>query len=311
MSRKTGRQKRLQLYDRGNVACPICFSAFTRKMVVAGRQVTLEHVPPKFTGGRVRCLTCRTCNAGTGRDIDQAAAIYARPTKVTVDVMGKRGAFTLADDGKPITVPFRQFSARDFQNAPDFTMSVSIADPRAVAASSLKAAYLAVFSLLGPTEGYSYVREPALQAIRTRILNPRGYDDFGRFVFDAPADVPAKDIFLVEAPVPCWMIKTPARAQERFVVLPLLGNSATGEPLWDWSKRVGASTVQIVGSVAWTFQTFGVLSTIRVHLAGADRVDSLVGRTIRGILPDGRPERGICIRHVGESATLLRTPSGT
>ena len=311
MSRKTGRQKRLQLYDRGNVACPICFSPFTREMVFAGRQVTLEHVPPKFTGGRARCLTCRTCNAGTGRGVDQAAAIASRPTKVTVDVMGKRGAFTLADDGKPITTPFRQFDARDFANAPGFTMSVGIADPRAVAASFVKAAYLAMFSLLGPIEGYGYVRGSALQAIRDRILNPLRYDDFGRFVLDAPTDTPTRDIFLVEAPVPCWVVKTPARAQERFVVLPLVGDSATGEPLWDWSKRVGASTVQIVGSAAWTFQTFGVLRTVRVHLAGADRMGSLVGRTIRGILPDGRPERGICIRHVGENATLLCTAPDT
>ena len=307
MSRKTGRQKRLRLYERGNVACPICFASFTREMASAGRKVTLEHVPPKFIGGRDRCLTCRHCNADTGRDIDQAASIAERPTKVTVDVMGKRGAFTLADDGTPITTPFRQFTARDFSRAPNFTMGVRLIDPRAVAASSLKAAYLAVFSLLGSVEGYRYVRGSALQGIRQRILNPRQYDDLGKFLFNAPANAPAGDIFLVHEPVPCWMVKTRTRKQERFVVLPLGGDSTTGEPLWDWRRRAGARTAQIVGNATWTFQTFGALQTIRVHLSGADRMDSLVGRTIQGILPDGRPERGICIRHVGESATLLCT----
>ena len=47
MSRKTGRQKRLRFFDRGNVTCPICFAPFTREMASAGRKVTLELVPPQ------------------------------------------------------------------------------------------------------------------------------------------------------------------------------------------------------------------------------------------------------------------------
>ena len=142
--------------------------------------------PPKSNGGRIRRLTCRQCNGGTGSDIDQAAAIAARPTRVKVDVAGKRGAFALLDDGTPITTPFRQFTARDFARAPDFTMSVQLIDRKAVAASSLKAAYLAVFSLLGTVEGYRYVWASALQAIRQGILNPRQYDDFYRFCSTHP-----------------------------------------------------------------------------------------------------------------------------
>lgn len=62
---------------------------------------------PKSVGGRVRCLTYRKCNAGAGRDIDQAAAIAAQPTNVTVDLMGNRGPFGPTDDDTPITTPFR------------------------------------------------------------------------------------------------------------------------------------------------------------------------------------------------------------
>ena len=296
MSRKTNRQKRLQLYERGNVACPICFAAFTRDMAYGGRKVTLEHVPPKSIGGRVRCLTCRKCNVGTGRDIEQPAAIAVRPTQVTVDIMGKRGAFTLTDDGKPITTPFRQFSARDFQDLRNsdsrtFTMSVRLFDPRAVAASSLKAAYLALFSLPGSVEGYSYVRGAALRVVRQRILNPLQHDDLGNF--------------LINAPVPCWIVKTPGRTQERFIVLTSSGVSATREPLFEWRRHAQAGAVEVVSRASWTFQTFGAFRTIRVHLEGADLVDSLVGLKIHCTLPDGRPERGTCIRHVGENATLL------
>ena len=47
---------------------------FTRDQAASGRTVTLEHVPIKALGGQARCLTCRNCNAETGRGIDQAAA---------------------------------------------------------------------------------------------------------------------------------------------------------------------------------------------------------------------------------------------
>ena len=78
MSRKTGRNKRIQLYDRGNRACPLCMAGFTRDQASAGRSVTLEHVPPKSLGGQARCLTCRPCNARAGDTIDQVAAMTKR-----------------------------------------------------------------------------------------------------------------------------------------------------------------------------------------------------------------------------------------
>jgi len=55
----------------------------------------------------------------------------------------------------------------------------------------------------------------------------------------------------------------------------------------------------------WPFLAFGTLTTVSVHLAGADRVDSLVGLNLRGFLPNDRPLRGGGIRHRGESAVLL------
>lgn len=313
MARKTGRRKRKQLYDRGNVACPICFAAFTRSTALAGRRVTLEHVPPKSIGGQVRCLTCRQCNADAGRGIDQAVAIAAQPAKVTVDILGKRGAFSLTDDGKPITTPFRQFTAEDMkalENSPSrqFTMSVRIPNAKALAASSLKTAYLAMFALLGPVEGYEYVRGPALRTVRERILHPLQHDDTWKFLTDVPDDAPApdKDISLIKTPVPCWLIRSQTRrVQGRFVVLPCSGDSATSEPLLDWGKRTKAKMADIVTGPSWSFQTFGALRTIRAHLQGADRVPSLLGLGISGTRPDGRLEQGVCIRHVGERVTLL------
>ena len=116
MSRKTGRSKRLRLYDRGNTACPICLTAFTRDQASSGRTVTLEHVPIKALGGKARCLTCRNCNAETGRGIDQAAAMGARDRfGVTVDILGKRDTFMLSPDGKALTPPFAGYSKQDWR----------------------------------------------------------------------------------------------------------------------------------------------------------------------------------------------------
>ena len=103
MSRKTARSKRLSLYDRGNTACPICLTVFTRDAVSSGRTVTLQHVPIKALGGQPRCLTCRNCNAQAGRGVDQAAAMTARDRfGVTVEVLGKRDTFMLSLDGKAL-----------------------------------------------------------------------------------------------------------------------------------------------------------------------------------------------------------------
>ena len=193
MSRKTGRSKRLRLYDRGNTACPICLTGFTRDQASSGRTVTLEHVPIKALAGQARCLTCRNCNAEAGRRIDQAAATRAQYRfGVTVDILGKRDTFMLSLDGKALTPPFAGYSKQDWQDwenseSPTLTMSLKIPDAKAVAASSLKSAYLAMFSLLGPRGGYSYVEGDALTPIRQRIMDPLKTGAIGEYVIKAEA----------------------------------------------------------------------------------------------------------------------------
>ena len=163
MSRKTGRTKRLSLYDRGNTVCPICLTGFTRDQAFSGRTVTLEHVPIKALGGQARCLTCRYCNAQAGRGIDQVAAMGTGDRfGVTVDILGKRDTFMLSRDGKALKQPFAGFSKKDWRDLDNsesrsFTMSIRIPDQKAAAASSLKSAHLALFSLLGSPGGYSYI----------------------------------------------------------------------------------------------------------------------------------------------------------
>ena len=307
MSRKTGRSKRLSLYDRGNTVCPICLTGFTRGQASSGRTVTLEHVPIKALGGQARCLTCGNCNAQAGRGIDQAAAMRARDRfGVTVDILGKRDTFILSHDGKALTQPFAGYSKQDWRDldsteSRSFTMSIKIPEEKAVAASSLRSAYLALFSLLGAPGGYSYILGDALTPIRQRIIESLKDSDIGAYVAKAPDDDSLKDIMLASEPLSCWMLKIAGH----LVVLPLSGDSRTIQPERELQRLSGGQSLDIACPASWSFSTLGAFGTVPVHLAGADTAKSLVGLSIRGTLPNGRPVEGTCIRHSGESATLL------
>ena len=307
MSRKTGRSKRLRLYDRGNIACPICLTGFTRNQASSGRTVTLEHVPIKALGGQARCLTCRNCNAETGRSIDQAAAMAARDRfGVTVDILGKRDTFMLSLDGKARTPPFSGYSKQDLRELKNsksrtFTMSIKIPTAKAAAASSLKSAYLAMFCLLGSFGGYSYVQGDALTPIRQQIMEPLKDSAIGEYVKKAPDDVSCKDIMLVSEPLPCWMLKI----SSHLVVLPLSGDSRISRPLRELRRLGGGHPLTLSGFASWSFSTFGEFAAVRVHLPSTDTAKSLLGLGIGGTLPNGHPLEGTCIRHSGESAILL------
>ena len=180
-------------------------------------------------------------------------------------------------------------------------MGIRIPDNKAVAASSLKSAYLAMFSLLGPPGGYSYVRGDALTQIRQRIMEPLKDGDIGEYVFKAPDDVSLKDIMLVSEPLSCWIQKIAGH----LVVLPLSGDSPTSQPLRELRRLSEGQPLAISGLASWSFSTFGEFGTVTVHLAGADTAKSLLGLLIRGTLPNSRPLEGTCVSHSGESATLL------
>ena len=306
MSRKSGKHKRVQLFDSGNVECPICLTPFTREEVTAGRVVTLEHVPPRFMGGRARCLTCKRCNAGTGRNIDQAAGATKQDVKVTVDIQGKIDSFYITHEGKERTPAFGGFNMEDFQNldkseSGSFTMSIRHENPEAVATSWLKAGYLAVFCLLGSSSGYEYARSRSVAAIRSQILNPMNKRMSGKYVIDDIERVPAANIQLVEGPISCWLV----RIDEKTVVLPCSWESASGAPWEEMRQRFRGKAVRFRGKSSWDFKTFGWCRSIEVHLAGADKMDSLLGMNVGGELPGGKAINGTCVRHEGESATLL------
>ena len=225
---------------------------------------------------------------------------------VTVDILGKRDTFMLSLDGRELTQAFAGYTEQDLRNLENtesrsFTMSFRIPDKRAVAASSLKSAYLTVFSLLGRPVGYSYVRGDALTPIRERFLEPLNDRDIDQYVIEAPDDGSLKDIMLVSQPLPCWIV----RVAGHLVILPLSADSQTSQPLQELRGLGEGQFLDITGLASWSFSTFGTFGTVPVHLAGADTTKSLVGLRIRCTLSNGLPLEGTCINHSGESATLL------
>ena len=311
MSRKSGRQKRVSLFDHGNVFCPICLTGFTRHQVSSGKEVTLEHVPIKALGGKDRCLTCEDCNNQAGRGVDQAAAVNERDSIYgTADILGKLGTVTLSPDGKTVISSGGRYTEQDIQNlknseSGEFTLSFKIPDPISVSTSSLKSAYLALFSLLGPNGGYFYAHGDAVTPIRQQIMNPIQDNSVRKYVTGAPDDKPLGDILLISKPLPCWIVKV----SKQLVFLPLCGDDGIGQPLFTLRNLNKRKSLSFVSPASWPFVRFGTFSTVGVHLVGADSVNSVFGLSVHGQLPNGRWREGICINQLGESATLLCSDS--
>ena len=221
----------------------------------------------------------------------------------------------LSPQGKELTPPFRGFTKDDFDRLDRaggrFTMTVAVSDHRLVAVSYIKSAYLALFCLFGSPGGYDYVGGRALADVRRLLRDPARYakEETGKYVHSVPKDGrfapegrPEPDIMLVTEPHACWMV----RVGNHLVFLPSDGNGDESAPFSEWFiKKLGGRTTQIAVAASWMYQEFGVSRAVPVHLAGADRHDSVVGRGISGTLPDGERLKGVCVSLVDESAVLL------
>lgn len=84
--------------------CPLCVRGFPIEALADGR-LTLEHVPPKSSGGKELVLTCKNCNHHSGENMDDHMMKADRPIAF---LRGEHGGGQLADlrleDGSAITV---------------------------------------------------------------------------------------------------------------------------------------------------------------------------------------------------------------
>ncbi len=206
MGKKTDRERRLSLFHMGNTECPICLIPFSEAQVASGKEVTLEHAPPKTLGGKIVCLTCANCN-NKGSRLDRLAKMEkearddhasGRGTKVEMDFFGwgiRSGYIRQKDDAaatkfarQPLPTSINEFPGGSTMRLPRLPIgpdtNVTDADvrrgirfrirkpnPHKVSVSWLRSAYLLLFSLLG-SEGYRYAKSGALRPVRKQIMNP-------------------------------------------------------------------------------------------------------------------------------------------
>ena len=314
MSRKSLKKIRRDLYEAGNVRCPICLRPFTQAEALEGRTVTVEHVPPKALGGTPMCLTCKDCNAGAGHGVDQAAVLLTRRPKATVEIMGQKETIYLSDDptsGSLGTITSPRHRPEDFREwlktKPTMTLTVQTPKPEYAAVSWLKSAYLSVVCLLGPTAGYRYAESKSLEVVRRQILQPRS-NLIRSFSFRCPDSSLDAGITLARSPLLCWSVKM----RDCAVVLPRGGDDSFYGSLKALRQRVGTGSFQVTGRPTWNLLRFGFLPAVSFLLKDpADfrtkhKLDTLFGASMRIATPDFAGS-GVCADHQGRYVTVLFT----
>ena len=179
------KERRLALWRAGNTLCPLCLTEFSEHDATSA-VAEVEHSPPLKAGGPHICvLTCATCNRQAGSSIDKAA-IQAltdehdgmlSTTKGTISVkLGRRprpigrGLLTFSHPNADDTLYVRPTRRQELPLLPTdgFGLSWGTRSQRLIEIGLLKAAYLAVFSLLG----VEFAKARALRKVRQQIAQP-------------------------------------------------------------------------------------------------------------------------------------------
>ena len=268
------RRRRLRLFDRGNTVCPLCLRAFSRDEAESGQIAQLEHaLAKKALGGRpdAICLTCDRCNGwrGTakieqlvgrfercGPDVDIDIPSFGRPEILKATVGGSPLELTLT-----VRVPDDPTELEAFRAAfrPGLRVpfaNVTFPHPQVAHVPYLKAAYLAVFSLLG-RYGVSYARSSGGELVREQIRRPAA-----RLLNilvhhpDAHSSDLGDDFVAISRTYGCWIVRMSGRVV--LIPPPVLTDCAIFRPAsalpggWslacDLSERV---------DLAWPVQEFG------------------------------------------------------
>ena len=227
-------------YPQG-YGCPLCLRLFGREQL---DRLTLDHVPPKSVGGKLKVLTCKACNSTAGAELDAYAhqldvfrrivagepypPVPARLTfeGVTVNVeMRSDGALNdirvLSGSNSP-GIP-DQFAAA-FGAQAGHGSEINLILPtlkiseRPAKISYLRAGYLAAFTAFG----YSAVWWPSFDRVRQQIREP-DVDHINPYFFYHPNEPQGYEVAL--AIEPKWYSSIIVLMGRYRIMLPL-GNDA-------------------------------------------------------------------------------------
>lgn len=199
--------------------CPICSTGFDRS-ALDSKDLTLEHAPPKSSGGRAIILTCKQCNNLSGSKFDhqfkaraefEAARNAVLPGEnggvaiVTIEAGGtsvnasltrshSAGEFDIsAKHNDPDSVATFRENLRNLQKGEKLTVKYdSKFIPRLARIAELKSAFLIVSAKFG----YTFALNDELQAARAQLLEPQS-DHHEHAVIACPA-IPVNKILVSE-----------------------------------------------------------------------------------------------------------------
>jgi HNH endonuclease len=175
-------------------ACPLCLGLFSRDQIE--HDLSLDHVPPKSIGAKLKVLTCEACNSTAGHQLDYHAFAVERirrivagepygPVRAQVKIDEVTANMELRSDGtlnEIIGLPtsnrrgvldevMARFGAqlREGTNPSiGFALPKLRFKPRRAAVSYLRAGYLAAFALMG----YAAVVWQSFDLVRQQICEP-------------------------------------------------------------------------------------------------------------------------------------------
>jgi hypothetical protein len=252
-------ETKLTLFKAGSIAanaylgvaknvylCPICAKEFSIDSVHDGR-LTLEHVPPKATGGKWLVLTCKECNNKSGHSIDSAAARRDEIESIMCILLGKKDddqsrraemkidasivpiRFSRSNgttELRPVTQAinpgcldrteefFKKHARLGTGKGEKITISVTLKNFQLGAMiSDLKTGFLAAFAFFG----YRFALHPNLVQVRQQILQSNIDLLAGRFYFRLNGDL-SQPFMLVAMTEPVKCVA--AVLQKRIVLMP-------------------------------------------------------------------------------------------
>lgn len=224
--------------------CPLCVELFESL-----DDLSLEHAPPKYLGGKAICLTCVPCNSRSGHVLEgplhlehrfrrfmykdgraERARLSVGGVSINVDVSrSKKGIDIVVPPGQnsPADVSESQALIEEaFREKSTLKLTKTMRFKRCAAdAAYLKAGYLGAFAKFG----YRWIFSEHLNEVRNQILEPL-QDHLSNYRVYLQADeVPwQRGLFLVNRPVPCLLAKIDNSA----VLLPWI--KGDGAEVFEW-----------------------------------------------------------------------------
>jgi hypothetical protein len=170
--------------------CPLCFKLCSQKGLET-KLISLEHVPPRKLGGKVRTLTCTECNNSHGSELDSqliqklkvddffsGTSEISQNVRLRIEDHTIRVEVSMPELNHWIMYPIEKQSHpkeveainRSFQEGKveQLNLSLRLFHPSAANAALLRIGYLWAFSILG----YGFLLNPTLQLVRSQIHHP-------------------------------------------------------------------------------------------------------------------------------------------